>query len=57
MYYTATLPIAGTILYKVEGDQITTFPTNADNTDYQQYLAWVEEGNQPIQTNSIPPEA
>ncbi len=24
-----------------------SFPLNPDNTDYQQYLAWLAEGNQP----------
>jgi len=23
-------------------------PTNPDNTDYQAYLAWVAEGNEPL---------
>jgi len=25
----------------------TWIPKNTDNTDYQQYLAWLEEGNVP----------
>jgi hypothetical protein len=48
MYYTKTAPIIGTILYKVDGDVTVTFPPNLDNTDYQQYLKWVAEGNEPI---------
>jgi hypothetical protein len=24
------------------------FPPNPDNTDYQDYLKWVEEGNTPL---------
>jgi hypothetical protein len=47
MYYTKTAPVIGTILYKVDGDVTVTFPPNPDNTDYQQYLKWLEEGNTP----------
>lgn len=37
------------ILKKVEGDDADYFiPTDPDNTDYQQYLKWVEEGNTPL---------
>lgn len=25
-----------------------SIPMNPDNTDYQQYLAWVAEGNEPL---------
>jgi hypothetical protein len=35
--------IAGVIL---NGN--TAIPANPDNTDYQAYLAWVAEGNEPI---------
>ena len=27
------------------GNQIIVFPFSEDNTDYQEYLAWVAEGN------------
>ena len=30
-----------------EDGSITSFPMSEENTDYQQYLAWVSEGNQP----------
>ena len=30
------------------GDEYTTsIPINEENTDYQEYLKWVEEGNEP----------
>jgi hypothetical protein len=29
-------------------------PFNPDNTDYQQYLKWVEEGNTPLPADSQP---
>jgi hypothetical protein len=30
------------------------FEFNPDNTDYQQYLKWVEEGNTPLPADSQP---
>ena len=30
---------------KQTGNQIIVFPFSEDNTDYQDYLAWVAEGN------------
>lgn len=32
---------------KYDGDLTTTIPFNPNNTDYQAYLKWVEEGNTP----------
>ena len=31
-----------------ENGATLSIPINPDNTDYQQYLAWVAEGNTPI---------
>ena len=31
----------------IKENQRTSIPICEDNTDYQQYLAWVAEGNQP----------
>ena len=28
-------------------------PMNPDNTDYQAYLAWVEEGNTPLPAEEV----
>lgn len=33
---------------KVEGDIAKAIPFADDNTDYQQYLKWVAEGNEPL---------
>jgi hypothetical protein len=34
--------------FKEENGFITAFLFAPDNTDYQQYLKWVEEGNTPL---------
>jgi hypothetical protein len=33
---------------KTDGDFITLIPINPENTDYQDYLKWVAEGNTPL---------
>ena len=33
---------------KIEGNVIMSIPFVEDNTDYQQYLKWVAEGNEPL---------
>ena len=33
---------------KQEGNLLLSIPFDPDNTDYQQYLAWIAEGNQPL---------
>jgi hypothetical protein len=50
--YKLVTPIIGTeiqIVKKANEDGTTTYiPLNAsDNTDYQEYLKWVAEGNEP----------
>jgi len=32
---------------KVDGNVVLSIPLVADNTDYQEYLEWVAEGNTP----------
>jgi hypothetical protein len=36
-----------TTIVKVEDDNNYWIPTDESNSDYQTYLAWVEEGNEP----------
>lgn len=38
----------GTTIIRTNDDgSITSFSENADNTDYQEYLRWLTEGNTP----------
>jgi hypothetical protein len=31
-------------------------PADASNSDYQQYVAWIKEGNQPLEPDPVPTE-
>lgn len=33
---------------KIEDNILVTIPFDSDNTDYQEYLKWLSEGNQPL---------
>ena len=35
------------IVQKQEGNLLLSIPFDPQNSDYQQYLAWLEAGNQP----------
>jgi hypothetical protein len=35
------------IVQKQEGNLLLSIPFDPQNSDYQQYLAWLAEGNQP----------
>jgi len=33
---------------KIDRDEFVSIPFDPDNTDYQEYLKWLEEGNTPL---------
>jgi hypothetical protein len=41
-------PITNSILRIDDNGEIWSIPFDPDNTDYQQYLKWVAEGNTPL---------
>jgi len=36
-----------TVVNKIEEGRILSIPFDPDNTDYQEYLQWLDEGNTP----------
>jgi len=36
------------VVNKIEENRVLSIPFNPDNTDYQAYLKWLEEGNTPL---------
>jgi hypothetical protein len=50
MYKLVKSPYTGetVVVNKIDGDILLSIPFNPDNTDYQEYLKWLEEGNTPL---------
>ena len=48
MYKIVVMPLAISICREIDGAWI---PQDPANSDYQQYLAWLEEGNTPEEWN------
>jgi hypothetical protein len=48
--------LSGESIIKTNDDGSTTsFAKNENNTDYQQYLKWLEEGNEPLPADEPTP--
>jgi hypothetical protein len=48
MYKLGKNPTGNVVCVRIiDGQNIKTIPFNPDNTDYQEYLKWVEAGNTP----------
>lgn len=42
------------VLMLIDGQPVMTVPFDPANTDYQQYLAWLAEGNEPLPADEPP---
>ena len=47
MYYTTTNPMGQTVIIRLNGDSLTSFTENPENSDYIAYQEWLAEGNTP----------
>jgi len=45
--YTYKIIQGAKIIIRHDGDSVSSFAENPDNTDYQAYLRWLEAGNTP----------
>ena len=50
MYKLIKNPMSGltNVVNKIDGNIILSIPFDPDNTDYQAYLKWLEEGGVPL---------
>jgi len=47
VFYTKRITDTGTVFSKTDGNVVWWIPEDPANTDYQDYLAWLAEGNEP----------
>ena len=52
MYYKTTSPSGQEVIILLEGNVMTSMLENPDSSDYQRFLKWISEGNQPEPWNN-----
>ncbi len=53
MYKLTTNSVGQNLIVKAQGEVITSFLEDPANSDYQEYLKWLEEGNTPGPADEI----
>jgi hypothetical protein len=51
--YKLCSPILGEVRSIIRIEDGSCIPVNLNNTDYQQYLAWLAEGNTPLPADEV----
>ena len=54
LYNQIYMGVTSQCIIRTDGpDSYTSIPMNPENADYQAYLAWVAEGNEPLPADEV----